>query len=169
MSKLLILDKDGTLTRPRSGGKFVQHPNDQDLLPNVSETLSKYAANGWAMAIASNQGGIASGYKTLEDAIVEMKYCLGLLPMIDCAIFAPYYHGCIAWRVWNDGLRLPDEVYTVAEARKPGAGMLHLAASNCDVILDDAVMVGDRLEDAGAAAAAGVEFRWAKDLFDWGD
>lgn len=163
--KLLILDKDGTLVTTKSGETFVQHPQDQKLLPNVAEVLSEYASQGWTMAIASNQGGIESGYKTIDEAIAEMQYCLSMLPMIDCAIFAPYYDARVAWRVWADRERLPDEVYAVTKARKPGTGMLHLAASNCDAIFINAAMVGDRPEDQLCAAAAGVQFQWAKDFF----
>ena len=39
MAKLLILDKDGTLVRPKSGGRFVQSPDDQELIPGVVEVL----------------------------------------------------------------------------------------------------------------------------------
>ena len=46
MEKLLILDKDGTLVRPKSGNEFVQHPEDQELLPGVVEAIARYAANG---------------------------------------------------------------------------------------------------------------------------
>ncbi len=89
MTKLLLLDKDGTLVRPKSGGEFVQHPEDQELLPGVAETIERYAADGWTMAIVSNQGGVSAGYKTLEDAISEMRHCMGLLPQIETAYFCP--------------------------------------------------------------------------------
>ncbi|HMA77901.1 MAG TPA: HAD family hydrolase, partial [Candidatus Paceibacterota bacterium] len=62
--KLAIFDKDGTLTTPASDAEFVQHPEDQILLPGVSEGVAAMAADGWTIAIASNQGGVAAGYKS---------------------------------------------------------------------------------------------------------
>lgn len=41
MSKLLILDKDGTLVTPASGKKFVHHPEDQVVLPGVHEAIAQ--------------------------------------------------------------------------------------------------------------------------------
>lgn len=55
--KLLVLDKDGTIVRPKSGNTFVQHPEDQELIEGVAEAIARYIADGWTIAIASNQGG----------------------------------------------------------------------------------------------------------------
>jgi D-glycero-D-manno-heptose 1,7-bisphosphate phosphatase len=57
MTKLLILDKDGTIVRPASGCEWVQHPTDQELIPGVTEAISQSKSDGWEIAIASNQGG----------------------------------------------------------------------------------------------------------------
>jgi histidinol phosphatase-like enzyme len=59
MTKLIIFDKDGTLTQPISGSTFVQHPHDQQLRPGVAQKLEQLRAEGVAMAISSNQGGCA--------------------------------------------------------------------------------------------------------------
>lgn len=45
--------------------------------------------------------------------------------------------------------------------RKPGSGMIMLAIDSFEGSPDDCWMVGDREEDALAAAAAGVDFLWA--------
>ena len=87
--KLCIFDKDGTLTTTKSGETFVQHPEDQILLPGVVEGITAMAADGWLFAIASNQGGVAAGYKSLDDAIREIRYCLSLLPQIELGLFCP--------------------------------------------------------------------------------
>lgn len=73
LGKLLILDKDGTLTRPKSGGTFVQHPEDQELILGVAETLRRYEDDGWSMAIASNQGGCAVFEILAEDIKAGMS------------------------------------------------------------------------------------------------
>jgi histidinol phosphatase-like enzyme len=38
--KLTILDKDGTLARPGSDGKWMKTPEDQVLLPGVAEGIA---------------------------------------------------------------------------------------------------------------------------------
>jgi D-glycero-D-manno-heptose 1,7-bisphosphate phosphatase len=167
--KLAIFDKDGTLVTPKSGEKFVQHPEDQMLLPGVAEGIAAMAADGWVMAIASNQGGVAAGHKTLDDAIEEMRVCLSLLTDIKLGLFCPDFEGdicmaidgCAALNIavqsWGQGLK---GLY-----RKPHSGMIEAAhrmvfeshISNPDSVL----FVGDRPEDEQAAANAGVRFQWA--------
>lgn len=171
--KLAIFDKDGTLTTPRSGEKFVQHPEDQVLLPGVAEKLRQLVEDGWTMAIASNQGGVEAGHKTINEAIAEMRYCLELLPMIDCAIFAPYFEGNVAWLVRQDPKALPDELWLYCKARKPSQGMpcylIDQYRPDLASILrwheENALFVGDRPEDQQAAVNAGVRFHWAKNFF----
>ena len=128
--KLAIVDKDGALVCPKSGNTFVQNPQDQELLPGVQEAVSRLVADGYVLVIASNQGGVAAGHKTLEDAIAEMQYCLSLLPQIDRAYFCPDYgKTCIAvlrnLSRWVDaGECWGDDRW---QYRKPQAGMLYMA------------------------------------------
>jgi histidinol phosphatase-like enzyme len=77
MTKLLILDKDGTLTRPKSGPTWVQHPEDQELIPGVAETLQRYRDDGWGMAIVTNQGGCATFEIAPQDAKVGTFHVRG--------------------------------------------------------------------------------------------
>jgi D-glycero-D-manno-heptose 1,7-bisphosphate phosphatase len=184
MTKLLILDKDGTLVRPKSGEKFVQHPEDQELIPGVSDAIARYAADGWMMAIASNQGGVDAGYKTLEDAIAEMQYAM-MLSEIECAFFCPDMDGkqcysiiaasTLTWACDVKALhrRAVFPLYRLASYRKPGFGMLQEAASywsssHWELMTykgfrpeAQILMVGDRPEDQQAAKNAGVDFLWA--------
>jgi D-glycero-D-manno-heptose 1,7-bisphosphate phosphatase len=69
VTKLIVFDKDGTLTQPISGNTFVQHPEDQQLRPGVAQKLEQLRAEGWTMAIASNQGGCA----VFEIAAADLK------------------------------------------------------------------------------------------------
>lgn len=54
MTNLLVLDKDWTLIRPKSGNTFVQDPEDQELIEGVAEAIARYVADGWQLAIVSN-------------------------------------------------------------------------------------------------------------------
>lgn len=173
--KLLICDKDFTLIFPASGNKFVQHPHDQILLPGVEETIARYHADGWTIAIASNQGGCeaidpATGkpYKTIEDAIEEMAVCLELLPQIKMALFCPDFEGQKCWTVSLNSYGLLGATWMkYAPFRKPNPGMIYAAWNYCggfdwEAEKSKILFVGDRDEDRLAAEAAEVKFLWAE-------
>ena len=176
MSKLLVLDKDGTLVRPKSGNTFVQHPEDQELIEGVADAIARYVADGWTIAIASNQGGVAAFHKTLDDAIAEMQFCLRLYKGIGPTygfLCADDGSSCIkverhggesdGRRFANSGRGLwqTHDVPFKGTYRKPSGGMLLLAKEILFLRVDQKLMVGDRPEDQGAAKAAGFDFMWA--------
>jgi D-glycero-D-manno-heptose 1,7-bisphosphate phosphatase len=161
---LVILDKDGTLVEPISGNTFVQSSTDQKLLPTVAERIAELKTGGARLVIVSNQGGVASGHKTLQQAEEEMKFCLTLLPEIDSAFFCPDFEGHLCYSVQKNRKRhtlYNDLAYFSTlrgTYRKPKPGMLHLVIHCFGESEKDAVMVGDRPEDAQAAVSAGVTF-----------
>jgi D-glycero-D-manno-heptose 1,7-bisphosphate phosphatase len=173
MKKLIILDKDGTLVEPLSGSKFVQSPEDQRLLPGVMSAIQCHREQRHILVIASNQGGVAAGHKSLGEAIKEMKYCLTLCEaLVEAAFFCPNYDvssACLGLPEndcclsisevlgWEESLRINDTGYF----RKPGPGLLLFAMQQYDVSPQDCLMVGDRPEDEQAAQVAGVAFQWA--------
>jgi D-glycero-D-manno-heptose 1,7-bisphosphate phosphatase len=172
MKKLLLLDKDGTLVKPRHWDtKFVQKPWDQKLIDGVYYYL-KNDYKDWHHVIISNQGGIAAGHKTLESTFLEMEYCAELLPTVKDIFFCPDFEGATCWRMWEpwdsdeyhilyDNGQDVKECDAVGQFRKPNPGMLKLAMHlfGCDEVL----YVGDRPEDEGAANAANIPFMWAHD------
>ena len=168
--KLLILDKDGTLTTTMSGARFVQHPEDQKLLPGVEEALQRYTDDGWLTVIVSNQGGVAAGHKTLADVNDEMQYCYDLIyesVMDGCTFldvyFCPDFEGRVCCRMEGSAEDLSP--FQGTDFRKPGPGMLKEAISDFAAqqfdTPDQILYVGDRPEDQQAAKAAGVSFMWA--------
>lgn len=166
--KLLILDKDGTLVRPKAGAKFVQNPQDQELLPGVAEAVSRYAAEGWAMVIASNQGGVIAGYKTLEEALAEMRFALELTNIPKSYFCPDGGRYCYEQRLtygefcFSKYDRLACEMERFDSFRKPGQGMIQLATDfTYGMLADEVLFVGDRPEDEQAAQNAGVKFMWA--------
>ena len=159
--KLLVLDKDGTLTRPKSGNTFVQCPEDQELIEGVAEAIARYVADGWTLAIASNQGGVAAGHKTLDDAIAEMRYAMNLTG-IHIAAIAHSYEDKQYGEFVLITRELCEELTHGDKFRKPNAGMLNYFCHYFEVGLSDKkLMIGDRPEDQGAAQAAGFDFMWA--------
>ncbi|YAF99498.1 MAG: hypothetical protein AB3A66_29745 (plasmid) [Nodularia sp. CChRGM 3473] len=69
MTKILFLDLDGTVRRTKSGKTFINTPLDQEIIPGVTEAISHYSDH-YLIGI-TNQGGVAAGKKSLEDAIAE--------------------------------------------------------------------------------------------------
>lgn len=177
--KLLILDKDGTLTTPKSGEKFVQHPEDQMLLPGVAERIAAMADDGWTIAIASNQGGVAAGHKSPSDEQAEMLYLKSLLPQISLILSCPDFKGELLneLRFFSTSIEAPPEslnngchierfehwnIDGIDTFRKPSGGMLEWAIRRWyPERPKEVIFVGDRTEDQQAAAAARVRFQWA--------
>lgn len=163
---LLLIDKDGTLVKTKSGDKFVNKPWDQEILPGVKEAFTHYKQHNWKIIVVSNQGGVAAGHKSFTDAINEMRFCMELLPEIQECYFCPDYDGEICYRVWNDDfIQYNSESFPVWELeiqkqfRKPSPGMLKLAKHI--EAADKVWYVGDREEDEQAAKAANIDFIWA--------
>lgn len=188
--KLVIFDKDGTLTTTKSGNTFAQSPQDQELITGVAKRLEQLRRDGWKIAIASNQGGVDAGYKSLDDAVEEMRVCLSLTK-IEIAYFCPSYFGgwwrsllhkvgflhTRCYEVTQDSVQEFPEyycdegmvLYTGARwgrhlsYRKPGGLMLFLACLHSfpGCFPDRVIYVGDRGEDEMAAADAQISFQWA--------
>lgn len=163
---LLLVDKDGTLIKTKSGEKFVNQPWDQEALPGVKEALKYYKQRDWKIVIISNQGGVSAGHKSIEECIAEMRFCMELLPEIEESYFCPDFEGESCYRVWSDDfIHYTSDSYPVYELeiknqfRKPSPGMLKLAAHI--EAADKIWYVGDRDEDEQAAAAANINFMWA--------
>ena len=76
--RLLFLDRDGTLNRT-FGSRPPNAPHEVTLLPGVQERLEHYAAEGWQLAVITNQGGVAAGYLTEEQAHAVLQRTIDLL------------------------------------------------------------------------------------------
>lgn len=61
--KLLVVDRDGTLIVERH---YLADPNGVELLPGVVAGLRSFQANGYQIAIVSNQSGVGRGYFGIE-------------------------------------------------------------------------------------------------------
>jgi D-glycero-D-manno-heptose 1,7-bisphosphate phosphatase len=151
LKMLVIIDKDGTLVEPWSFSQFIQNPRDQRLLPNVKERIAELKQIGATIAIASNQGGVASGHKLLESAIEEMRFCMSLLPEIQYGYFCPdfegrqcyYLNSCLPTElIAYPAHSKPEAVELIGKFRKPDPGMLLLADMHHPSTKGDRIMVG---------------------------
>jgi HAD superfamily hydrolase (TIGR01662 family) len=166
MTNLIILDKDGTLVQSISGAKYPSF-HDQLLIPGVKERISSHVEAADILAIASNQGGISTGYKSLNKAKAEFMEVFELLPEIKVACFCPDYKGQILHRIWTDGrfdtLKL-ENFSNLRPFRKPDPGMLQYLMNMFQGTYTDVLYVGDMDSDEQAAAAAGVKYL---DVEEW--
>lgn len=168
MTKVLLLDLDGTVRQTKSGQTFINEPYDQKLIPGIEQALSRYP--DWSIVGVTNQKGVACGFKTLADAIQEQKVTIDLLQGRMSHIYFCPDDGetCVrcgygdTWHKrtssqWSINRHLPYPSF-----RKPSPGMLLLAIDNLPSPPSQILMVGDRPEDAAAAKDAEVPFIWAE-------
>lgn len=154
---LYLFDMDGTLIE-----NYMDSPNrDKDydkveLLPGRRERLHKLWQNGNKLGIVTNQGGVAFGYVTHEQAQSKIERVVAMLgvPMS--------LHYCFSDRRGKVPWNSPQD----ADRRKPSGAMILEAMQRHEISMgQQVIMVGDRPEDCDAAENAGVEFEWADDFF----
>jgi histidinol-phosphate phosphatase family protein len=155
-SRLLLLDRDGTLNRGL-GDRPPNHPYEVELLPNVAARLHQCAALGWRLVIITNQGGVAFGYQTETQAQATHQAVLDALPIqVDASYLCPHHpRGTIA----RYAVECPN--------RKPAPGAILAALARFETRPQDCLAVGDLDTDRQAAEAAGVPFKWAWRFFGW--
>jgi D-glycero-D-manno-heptose 1,7-bisphosphate phosphatase len=157
----LILDLDGTV-RGSTSGPFINHPSEIYLLPQAEEKIQEYVKSNYLICGVTNQGGVAYGYKTETDILVELDVMMGLFTVNPFSIIVAalnHERGTDVKHGWR------------SLHRKPSYGMLAKVeeeAFNHKVIIDwdHSLMVGDREEDFACAINAQVEFKWADEFFE---
>lgn len=170
--KLLLLDMDGTIREPIDG-KWIDAPRNQKPILGAADGITRASVEGWEIMGVTNQGGVAAGHKSLKSAIDEQLVTLELFPEIFSIFFCPDFEGEVCWRVSRFGEtsirrstiinpHLPGDLL-YQSFRKPGSGMIMQAIDyfSGEEPPEKVWMVGDREEDALAAAAANVDFMWA--------
>lgn len=141
----LFLDRDGVLLADPG---YLHRARDTRLLPGVAAALRPFARRGWALVLVTNQSGIARGFYgwpeflALQDWLARRLARQGL--RLDAVLAAPLH---------PDG-RPP---YRRQHAsRKPGPGMLLVAAAALRIDLAQSWILGDRANDLAAGRAAGL-------------
>lgn len=159
-----IFDLDGTIRRSKAGANFPSGVDDIELFPDAEPKLWEIHDHGGYIVAASNQGGVAYGFRTEAQVDAELDRTVQLFKKNP-------FHQIHATLTHPKGSVFPYN--TVSLLRKPHYGMLvsaETAAWNNRVIIDwpNSVMVGDRLEDRQTAenADVGITFQWAWDFFN---
>lgn len=131
----VLCDRDGTLIAdvPYNGD-----PRHVAPLPGVADGLGRLRAAGLALAIVSNQSGIARGVVTPGQVAAVNHRVVELLGPFDAVLWCP--HGP------HDGCR----------CRKPRPGLVLDVAGRLGVPADRCAVIGDIGADVEAADAAGA-------------
>jgi D-glycero-D-manno-heptose 1,7-bisphosphate phosphatase len=165
--KILFCDIDGTLTETISGHAFKQSPTDVKIIDGADKAIAHFADKGWQTVGVSNQGGIASGYKTLEATFQEFEFTLDLFPSLQEIYFCPDLEGKQLFVVSRGDVPLEVgflEEQLEGEYRKPNPGMIQyvlIGIGDEGKTIHEVWMVGDRPEDKDCAFHAGISFCFA--------
>ena len=134
----VFLDRDGTIIADR---EYLSDPARISLLPGATEGLRHLAAAGFPLVVITNQSGVNRGYFPFAAVTRVHKHLAALLEAEGVAISG-----------WYVCRHRPDEA---CGCRKPAAGMILQACRDLHLDANRSFVVGDRLSDLGAAAAAG--------------
>jgi D-glycero-D-manno-heptose 1,7-bisphosphate phosphatase len=140
-SKLVVLDRDGTINEDRID--YVRSAEEWVPIPGALEAIARLNHAGWHVVIATNQSGLGRGLfdmAMLNTMHTKMNTLLAQVGgRIDAIFFCPHapIEGC--------------------ECRKPLPGLYLEIAERYNVHAKEIITVGDSLRDLQAAAAAGCE------------
>lgn len=169
-NKFLLLDLDGTVRQTKSGAKFINDREDQQLIYGVEGAIAN--CQGYQILGLTNQGGVASGFKTITSAIEEQKITLSLIPQMRLILFCPDMEGKELYMVSreNRGVKIDFEEqeklcghFGYDSFRKPGIGMIQYVQNTFTIDMSQSLFVGDMESDRECAEKAGVRFIWAQD------
>jgi HAD superfamily hydrolase (TIGR01662 family) len=174
MKKLYIFDLDGTLVE-----KYGSQP-----LPNVQIYLERLAIDGYKLAIASNQAGLAwrimTGDQKYPDVVSMARRFEQITQEISSLADVPWFVSVVDDRVKLSTFDYKNLAADLEKAcpslnlivrsdpqwRKPQPGMLLSALQYFNIEADNALFIGDYETDAEAAISAGIPFCWADAFFN---
>ncbi|MBA3872579.1 MAG: HAD-IIIA family hydrolase [Anaerolineae bacterium] len=150
---LYIFDKDGTLVQDVDGKRPPNTLDEQKPFPDVLPKCQALIAEGHLLAVASNQGGVAFGLMTAEQAHMLVQHITTYIGATTYAVCVTHPNG------------KTKSARRESRFRKPSGGMIEYLMDAFGVSKADTVYIGDMDSDQQAAEAAGVAFEWAKDFF----
>ena len=145
MKSAVFLDRDGTIVR--DGGYSCDYRRIS-IYPFTTASIRRLNDAGIPVVVVTNQSAVARGICTPEQVEEANQWIRSRLSDEGARIDAFY---CCPFH--PEG-RVPGYVKT-SPMRKPAPGMLQLAAREMDLDLGKSVMIGDKLSDIAAGAAAG--------------
>jgi D-glycero-D-manno-heptose 1,7-bisphosphate phosphatase len=145
-NKALFLDRDGVINVDTG---HVHSRESFQFIPGIFELCRAAQELGYLIVVVTNQAGIARGYYSESDFNDLTAWMLDQFAERNVRITGLYY--CPYHPVFGVGKYKCD-----SPDRKPNPGMLLRAQSDLDLDLGSSILVGDKLSDMQAGAAAGV-------------
>jgi len=143
----VFLDRDGTLNVEKN---YLISPADFEFIDGVPAALKQLQAAGFLLVVISNQSGVARGYFTLEQVAQLHDHMQELLAKSGVSLAGVY----VCPHHPTAGI---DEYRRDCDCRKGKPGLLFQAAAELDIDLRRSYMIGDKLADIEAGAAAGCQ------------
>ncbi|NDJ58811.1 D-glycero-beta-D-manno-heptose 1,7-bisphosphate 7-phosphatase [Enterobacteriaceae bacterium 4M9] len=142
----IFLDRDGTINVDHG---YVHEIDQFEFIDGVIDALRELKAMGYALVLVTNQSGIARGIFSeaqFEQLTEWMDWSLADRGVdLDGIYYCPHHPEAKL-----------DDYRQQCDCRKPQPGMLMSARDFLNIDMAASYMVGDKLEDMQAAAAAGV-------------
>ncbi|MCZ6712267.1 MAG: D-glycero-beta-D-manno-heptose 1,7-bisphosphate 7-phosphatase [Gammaproteobacteria bacterium] len=139
MARLILLDRDGVINFDSPG--YIKTADEWRPIPGSLHAIATLRANGFKVAVCTNQAGVARGKLSESDLG-------GIHAKMDSALDA------LNTRL--DGLTYcPHHRDDACKCRKPQPGMLLKMMHELSTGAQDTVFVGDSVTDLRAAQAAG--------------
>jgi D-glycero-D-manno-heptose 1,7-bisphosphate phosphatase len=156
---LILFDLDGTLI-----SSYMDVPdrnyNQWEVLPGRKERIAKLLHAGHQLGIVTNQAGVAFGHVTEDEVYARLAEVIQAVELpLDTPIAVSFAHAKARIPRYRD--------LKAVRRRKPSGLMIReLMQQFPDAAADGVIYVGDRPDDEGAAADAGVAFVPADTFFD---
>lgn len=133
MKRTVFLDRDGVLV-----------DDALDVMPGTAEALRVLHDAGFALVVVTNQTVVSRGLATEEDVDEVHRHLREQLPEIDAFYVCPHHPNANVEHYREE-----------CDCRKPRPGLLLRAADELGLDLPRSWMIGDRISDVAAGAAAG--------------
>ena len=139
----ILLDRDGPLNRQRQGD-YVKCWEEFEFLPEVLNTLARFALTAKYIFVVTNQRGVGKGYMTEQQLSDIHSQMISEIEAVGGRIDKVYY---------SDGVS--DEDLT----RKPNVGMWQqICLDYPDINVATTLMIGDGDCDMAFAHNCGIDF-----------
>ena len=135
----IFLDRDGTVIHDTG---YIGDPDLVEFMPDVLAALRRFQDEGYRLIVISNQSGIGRGVITQEQYELVARRIADRLR--EQGIYTATYY-------------CPHSPDDGCECRKPKPFLLLRAARDLEIDLPRSYMIGDRLTDVEAGAAAGCK------------
>jgi len=139
MSRLVILDRDGTIIEERP---YLSDPQAVTLLPNAARGLRALQQEGFRLIVASNQSGVGHGYFGPDAVEGVNQRVRALLDREGVALDGFYF--------------CPHHPAVGCTCRKPCTGLLEQAARQVGALPWETFVIGDKECDIEMGRRAGA-------------